>query len=118
MHFRHWVQLRDLRNNSVRDLPITVFQRIALVEKKGATPDTSPEISLEVQDAERTWKASDLEDLARQLRKHYPDEAFQRTLKWERDLASEKRHQEALDGLMQLLAEVVVREMLEKGPKA
>jgi hypothetical protein len=33
-HFRHWVELRDLRDDTVRELPITVFQRIVLVEKK------------------------------------------------------------------------------------
>ncbi len=118
-HFRHWIELRDLRDDTVRALPVTIYQRIALVaKKKGVKPDTSPAIRLEVQDAGRTWEALDLEDLARQLREHYLDGAFKRTLKCERDPAAEERYRSALNGLAQILAEVVVREMLDKGPEA
>ena len=72
------------------------------------------EISIEVQDIDRVWKASDVEDLSRQLREQYPDGAFERTLKCVRDPEAEERRENALNQLIQLLAEVTVREMLEE----
>jgi hypothetical protein len=34
--FRYWVELRDLRDGTVRELPVTVFQRTLLVAKNKA----------------------------------------------------------------------------------
>ena len=113
--FRHWVELRDLRDGTVRDLPVKVFQRILLVAKNKTVPaDAPPEISLEVQDIGRVWKASGLEDLSRQLREQYPDGAFERTLKCVRDPEAEERRESALNALMQILVEVMVRQILEE----
>jgi hypothetical protein len=68
--FRQWVELRDLRDDTVRELPVTVFKRILLVaKKKAATHEAAPEIRLRVQDVGRIWEASDLKDLARILKR-------------------------------------------------
>jgi len=115
--FRHWVELRDLRDDTVRVLPVAVFQTIALVAKsKSDELEKPPEVSLEVQDVGRVWKASTVEHLATQLREAYPDGEFVRTLKRERDLEAEERRRTALNSLIELLAEVTVRRMMEEGP--
>jgi hypothetical protein len=99
----------------VRELPVKIFQRILLVAKnKADPPEAPPEISIEVQDIGRVWKASDLEDLSRQLREQYLDGVFERTLKCVRDREAEERRESALNALVQILAEVTVREMLEE----
>lgn len=117
--FRHWVELRDLRDDVVRVLSVAVFQRIALVSKsKLDEPEQSPQISLRVQDVGRVWEASSVEDLAAQLREAYPDGVFVRTLKCERDLEAEARRRTALNNLIEVLAEATVRQMLEEGPAA
>ena len=98
---------------------VAVFQTIALVSKnKSDELEKPPEISLEVQDVGRVWKASSVEQLATQLREAYPDGVFVRTLKCERDLEAEQRRRTALNSLIELLAEVTVRRMLEEGPTA
>ena len=40
--FRHWVELRDLRDGTVRELPVKVFQKILLATKKNAAPPKEP----------------------------------------------------------------------------
>ena len=104
--FRHWVELRDLRDDVVRVLSVAVFQRIALVSKsKLDEPEQSPQISLRVQDVGRIWEASSVEDLAAQLREAYPDGVFVALLKCERDLEAEARRRTALNNLIEVLAE-------------
>jgi hypothetical protein len=115
--FRHWVELRDLRDDTVRVLPVAVFQRIALVSKsKSHALEKPPELCLEVQDVGRVWKASSVDHLATQLREAYPDGVFVRTLKCERDREAEEKRRTALDSLAEILAEATVRRMLEDGP--
>jgi hypothetical protein len=82
-----------------------------------AQNNTLPEISIEVQDIGRVWKASDVQDLSRQLRELYPDGAFERTLKCVRDPEAEERRESALNELAQILVEAGVRRMLETDGK-
>ena len=111
--FRHWVELRDLHDGTVRELPVKVFQKIVLVAKdRYNVRKVPPEISLEVQDIGRTWKASNIEDLRRQLREQYPDGAFERTLKCVRDPEAEERRESALNELARIFVDVAVREIL------
>ena len=53
-------------------------------------------------------------DLRAQLREKYPDAVFERTLHYVRDREAEERPEEALNGLVQLLAERVVEQALEE----
>ncbi len=101
--FRHWVESRDLRDDSVRTLPVTAYQNIFFGGKKN-TPERPPEQVIRVEDVGRVWEAPNLEDLSRQLREQYSDGAFQRTLKRERDFKTEERRRTALNELIQILA--------------
>lgn len=114
--FRYWVELRDLRDDTVRELPVTFVQRILLTERrkskskdKNDAQEPPPEIRVRVQDAGRTWDSSDREDLARQLRERYPDGVFERALKCERDLAAEEKHWSATKELIRILARAAMR---------
>jgi hypothetical protein len=119
--FRYWVELRDLRDGTVRELPVSFVQRILLTTKRkgkdkaGGKTDAQeapPEIRVRVQDADRIWDARDRDDLARQLREAYPDGAFERTMKCERDLVAEERHWSAMEELMRVIARAAVRKAL------
>lgn len=114
--FRYWVELRDLRDDTTRELPITFIKRISLATKRKADAQElpPPELRLQVQDIERTWEASDIDDLARQLREPYPDGTFERTLKRERDLAAEERYWSAIEELARILARAAVEREFHK----
>jgi hypothetical protein len=126
--FRYWVELRDLRDGTVRELPVSFVQRILLTtkrkgkgkEKVGGTTDTQeppPEIRVRVEDADRIWDARDRDDLARQLREAYPDGVFERTMKCERDLAAEERYWSAMKELIRIIARAAVRKALAADAK-
>jgi hypothetical protein len=59
-------------------------------------------------------EAKTFDELRSQLRDKYPDTAFERTLHYERDREAEERRERALDGLMTLIAEAVVKKMIEE----
>lgn len=108
--FRYWVRLRDRRDDTTRELPITFVERIVLATKsKTNAQEPPPELRLRAQDIGRTWDASDVEDLARQLRDHYPDDVFERTLNRERDFAAEERYRSAIGELARIVARAAMR---------
>jgi hypothetical protein len=113
--FRYLVELRDLRDETTRTLPITFVKRILLASKnKTGAQEPPPELRLRAEDGGRIWDASDVEDLARQLREHYPDGKFERTLKRERDFAAEERYWSATEGLARIIARAAVENELHK----
>lgn len=109
--YRYWVELRDRRDGSGRDLPLHGVIVIRLPTKKGETrlPD---EHVLRLQDHSAVIEAKSIDDLAAQLRQKYPDESYERVLHRERDVDAERRKAEALDGLIELLANAVADEVL------
>jgi hypothetical protein len=109
--YRYWIELGDLRDGSVRILPLQAFKLIHVSTKKGASrlPD---EVELEVEDGAEVLKARDIDDLAAQLRLRYPDGAFERSLRRERDREAEVRKAEAMDRLIGILAEAVMDDLL------
>lgn len=121
--FRYWVELRDLRDGSVRELPVSFVQKILLATTKRRgkarapeAPAPPPKIRMRVQDGERMWDAADRWDLARQLREEYPDGVFERTMECERDLAAEERYNAAMNSLMEIIVRSAVRKMLAEQP--
>jgi hypothetical protein len=66
--FRYWVEVRDLTNGSVSNLPLSAFARIHIPRKK-------KEI-LRLQDGSTILEAISLDDLAAQLRQKYPDSGY------------------------------------------
>jgi hypothetical protein len=82
--YRYWIELRDMRDGSVRVLPLQAFRRIHLPTKKGS-PQLPNEDVLQIHDGAVAIEARDIDDLAARLRQKYPDVAFERFLRCERD---------------------------------
>ncbi len=112
--FRYWVEVRDLTNGSVRNLPLTAVAKIHIPRSKKEGQRPTEEI-LQLKDGSATLEAKSLDDLAAQLRERYPDGAYERTLHQERNWEAEVRREEALHQLAKIVAEAVVRDFLEKG---
>ena len=113
--FRYWVELRDLENGSTRNLPLTAIAKIHIPRKRNEAQRPSEEI-LQLHDNPVIIEATNLDELAAQLRQKYPDEAYERTLHRERDHEAEQRRADAMDGLIEILAKSVAEQLLREGP--
>jgi hypothetical protein len=109
--FRYWVEVRDLTNGSVLSLPLSAVARIHIPRKKNEAQKPREEI-LRLQDGSAILEAISLDDLAAQLRQRYPDSGYERTLHRERDRDAEERRADAMNQLIRILAEAVVRDTL------
>lgn len=111
--YRYWVELRDRWDGSVRILALGAMQRIHLTAKKSEArlPD---EHVLQLQDESGVIEAKDIDDLAAQLRAKYPDDTYERFLRRERDVEAERRKAEAMEGLLRILVEAVVDDVLHE----
>ena len=105
--FKYWVEIRDLNDNTVRTLPLTGRIKVALIEP---TPPSKRVLWLENDSG--NLEANDFEELRAKLREKYPDDAYERTIHWERDIEAEQRREHALNGLAMLMAEAAVEEAL------
>ncbi len=115
--FRYWVEVLELKNGLVRNLPLTAIAKIHIPRKK-SEPQRPREEILQLTDGAETLEAKSLDDLAGQLRQRYPDETYRRTLHRERDRQAEERRAEAINGLIRIFAEAAVEEALrERGPE-
>jgi len=111
--FRYWVEIRELASGSVRTLPLTAVVKICLARPKKNDAAIPNEQLLHLKDGTETLEAKSFDDLRARLRDKYPDEAFERTLHFERDRDAEERRERALDGLARLFAEKAVDEMIK-----
>ena len=111
--YRYWVEIRDLRDGTVRNLPLSALRVVHLTRGRGQLqlPD---EQRLQLQDDVTIIEAKDIDDLAAQLRSKYPDETHERRLHWERDVEAEQRYAAALQSLIEILAEAAVNEVLRE----
>ena len=105
--FRHWVEIRDLRSGSVRQLQLKTMAKIHIPRKKNE-PQRPREEFLALQDGAEELEAKNLDDLVGQLRHRYPDGAYERTLHWERD----RQREEAMNRLAEILLPRVYLEAL------
>jgi hypothetical protein len=110
--FRYWVEVRELASGSVRKLPLTAVRVICLKRGKKNEPLLPDRELLRVQDEGETWEASNFDELKCRLRDKYPDAAFERTLHYVRDHEAEERREEALNGLISILAKTVVDNLI------
>ncbi len=123
--FRHWVEVRDLKTGSVRQLPLTTVVSISLAPKR-LEPECPRKEVLQLTDGSATIEAKDLNDLAGQLRHNYPDNAYVRTLHRQRDPEAEKRRADAINRLSEVLVPhaylealyLVQAELERAGPEA
>lgn len=109
--FRYWVEVRDLTNGSVLNLPLSAVARIHIPRKKNEAQKPKEEI-LHLQDGPAILEATGLDDLAAQLRQKYPDTGYERTLHRERDRGAEERRAEAMNQLIKIFAEAAVKGIL------
>jgi hypothetical protein len=109
---RYWVEVRELASGSVRVLPLSAVRLICLKRGKKNEPPLPDRELLRLQDDEETWEASDFDELKIRLRDKYPDAAFERTLHYVRDHEAEERREEALNGLIRILAKSVVDDLV------
>lgn len=120
--YRHTVEIRDLRDGTVRHIPLRGYVAIQLKtgnssmgRKSPARPEPMPNA---VPKKRQYWKLeddlhghqeiTDAEDLKVRVRERYPDEFFERRLIIVRDREAEERHASAMRGLLQIIAESAV----------
>ena len=109
--YRYWVEIRDLREGSARNLPLHAMRLIHLGGKRGARQKPDEQM-LRLDDGTAVIEAKDIDELAAQLRQKYPDNTYERRLHWERDLEAEQRRADALKSLIHLVADEVAEELL------
>jgi len=100
--FRYWVEVRELPNGSARNLPLNGVIKIHIPRTKKEAKKPNKEI-LQLKDGPATLEANSIQDLAAQLRARYSDNAYERTLHWQRDREAEARRAEAIDKLSEIL---------------
>jgi hypothetical protein len=105
--FRHWVEIRDLKSGSVRQLSLSAVAKIHIPRRRNE-PQRPTEEFLEVVDGEEALVAKNLDDLVGQLRRRYPDGAYERTLRRERD----RLREEAINKLREILLPRIILEAL------
>ena len=111
--YRYWVELRDLRDGSGRDLPLAVITCIHIPRKNGEPQRPNKQV-LRLQDDSTVIEARNIDDLATQLRERYPDETYHRYLRRERDYAAEQRWEEALQALAEIMVRAAIDDLMRK----
>lgn len=109
--YRYWVELRDLRDESRRTLPLSAVTMIHIPRRKN-DPRKPDEHVLRLQDDSGFIEARDIDDLAVQLRGKYPDETYERVLHRARDLEAEQRKEAAVRMLVEIIAKAALDELL------
>lgn len=110
--FRTWIELRDLRDGSTRQLQLRVVTRVHLRSFAGG-PQQPDQQLLILQDGAHTIEASQFDELVARLRERYPDGLYERYLHQERDVAAEQSRSAALNNLFEVYATVGLQEYLK-----
>ncbi len=111
--YRHWVEPRELRDGSTRDLPLRAVTRIQLPRREGDRQKPDQQV-LRLQDNSVVLEGRNIEDIVAQLRQQYPDETHERFLHRERDCKAEQRKAGAMNALVEILAKAAVDELLRE----
>jgi hypothetical protein len=111
--FRYWVEVCELRTGAVRRLPLKTIAKIHIPRKKAEAHKPTEEV-LQLEDGTDKLEAKNLDDLAVQLRQRYPDGEYERRLQQERDHEAERRWADGMNGLIRILAEAAVDELLRE----
>ena len=107
--FRYWVEVLELKNGSVRNLPLGALAKIHIPRRKKEVQRPREDV-LQLKDGSTTLEAKCLVDLAAQLRQRYPDGEYERTLHRERDRQAEQRRADAMNNLIEILVDAFVKE--------
>jgi len=109
--YRYWVELRDLRDESRRTLPLSALTMIHIPRRKN-DPRKPDKHVLRLQDEAIFIEARDIDDFAVQLREKYPDKKYERVLHRARDLGAEQCKEEAVRMLVAIIAKAALDELL------
>jgi hypothetical protein len=112
--YRYWVEVRNLSNGSIRNLPLIAIAKIHIPRSKKEAQRPTEEV-LQLKDGSGTLEAKTIVELVAQLSATYPDGEYERTLHQERDREAEERRAEAMNQLIRILAEAAVKEVLNNG---
>lgn len=107
--FKYWIEIRNLQDDTIQILHLTSVIKIALIK-----PTPPSKRILQIKDDEGLLEAEHFEELRVQLRQRYPDQRFERTLHWERDIEAEQQRDNALHMLARFMAEAAVDEALRE----
>lgn len=107
--FRYWVEVRDLRDGSLRTLQLYKTVHVHIPSKKGEQQRPGRE-GFKLADGEADLEAQTLEELAAHLVVKYPDNLYEGTLHRERDFAAEH----AMDELARLIARAAVERWMRE----
>lgn len=111
--YKCWVELHRKSDGDVRRVVLEGQRRIHIPAKKIA-PKLPDETVLLVMDGPDVMEGPDIDSIAMLLRLKYPDEGYDRFLKCERDEAAEMRKAQAMDQLIESLANAVAYDLLRK----
>lgn len=107
--FRYFVDVRDLRDDSTRTLPVRTVIKLRIPTKKNDPPGPREEV-VQIEDGAAPLEAKSFDELIPQLRLKYPDGSFERTLRRERDYQAEN----ALRELISLIAKAAVEKHMRE----
>jgi len=107
--FRYWVELRDLRDGSLRTLPLHSVIHVHIPTKKREEQRPGREC-LQLEDGSSPLEAPTFEELVAQLAVKYPDHLYERRLRRERDFQAEH----AMDELARLIARAAVEKWMRE----
>lgn len=136
--YRFEVEIIELSSGASRRVPLTFHQLVAFARTsrsvrragKGAAPSpTSTPLSEEpprlsrsevmrLVDEDFVLEAANWEEFRLRLRERYPDSRFERRLHVQRDREAEERREEAIQGLIKLVADAVVADFLKEQTEA
>ena len=105
--FRYWIEIRELNAGSTRELPLGEITIIHLPMKKNQ-PRMPDQHVLKLEDGSSKLEFESFDRLVADLRRMYPDGAYERRLYKVRDREAEQRHADAMNGLIEILAKAVV----------
>jgi hypothetical protein len=106
--FKYWIEVRDLRDGTMRKLPLHTVIHLTIPTKKAKSPPPSRKC-LQIEDENHPIEGTTWEELAEQLQARYPDEFYERRLNRERDLRAEQ----AMSDLVSLIARSATRKFLD-----
>jgi hypothetical protein len=106
------VEILEVKTGSVRALPLVGMVRVSLARLKNEAERPREEYLL-LKDDSAPLEAKNLNDLVVKLRERCSDGEYERTLHWELDHQAEQRRAQAMQGLIKILAEAAVREVIQ-----
>jgi hypothetical protein len=107
--FRCFVDVRDLRDDSTRSLPVRTVIKLRLSTKKNDPPGPREEV-VQIEDGAATFEGNTFDELVPQLRLKYPDGSYERTLRRERNYQAERAMKELTDLIVKAAVEKLLRE--------